>query len=764
MARVKDIGVLLGCLGTTLLATAANGGHEVSYYPSFYPQEIRIEPLAPRRAAQEFLSKTDALHLYVGSAPDFAGQPPAHVKSVVSLRSFITATFNPRSPRAQGSEARCLALQRAGQLLAKQPDLVAHAYPVTPYHADYLGHADRVPVDPGASQQPASVPPLTVRAADASASALLSAAARTDAATWDVEIGEAAVDDVLRAAGVGATLWLPPPFAKEGWFQAYALLRPAIAEQERGKRADALYQALVNHDYGDEARRLNLERELVGALRAGCERAVIAYRLRREYYNDEFSNGIENIASDSQTGFNSGVVMRTVKLKDFPWNGWLRIGLDERPQAAWNPIAGFNDAAGRLVWSAVGDSAFLPVPYNSRWVQNRAEVVAQETAPDAGPALVVPVGTFMPEAGTGKLAPLGADRRATGKVTYRLSASAFQDGTDMEAVDLLYPYALAYRWGATPGSGAFDPEVAAATKRLRDRLAGVRVVRVDQRALQIADLTFTYRNPVVEVYLSGSSAGAEEDGLVAPPWSTVPWHVLALMEAAVERKLAAFSQAEAVRRGVPWLDLVRDGAQLAALGGLIKEFVQAGYRPAELERFVSADAATARWQALAKFLEDSGHLLVTNGPYRLVRWSPEATVLGVVRDFTYPVGIGTFDRFAYPPHAVLTAIERADDRVVVASDVEMALKVQRDHRPVRQPLMQDTLRGTLAIRRLCRYFVADGSGKVLAAGSASWQADGRFTTPLPASLPAGTYRLFAGVFLDGNTIDPSVGNVSLEVK
>ncbi len=31
----------------------------------------------------------------------------------------------------------------------------------------------------------------------------------------------------------------------------------------------------------------------------------------------------ENIAYDSHAGFNSAIFIRTVKLKDFPWNGWL---------------------------------------------------------------------------------------------------------------------------------------------------------------------------------------------------------------------------------------------------------------------------------------------------------------------------------------------------------------------------------------------------------------------------------------------------------
>ena len=59
---------------------AARAGHEVNYYPSFYPQEIRIEPLDPERAATEFVSKTDPLHAYIGAAPRFAGEPPEHVQ------------------------------------------------------------------------------------------------------------------------------------------------------------------------------------------------------------------------------------------------------------------------------------------------------------------------------------------------------------------------------------------------------------------------------------------------------------------------------------------------------------------------------------------------------------------------------------------------------------------------------------------------------------------------------------------------------------
>ena len=63
--------------------------------------------------------------------------------------------------------------------------------------------------------------------------------------------------------------------------------------------------------------------------------------------------------------------IRTVKLKDFPWNGWLRLGINARPTAAWNPIAGMTDPISGLMWSAMADPALLPSPYDAGWMLNR---------------------------------------------------------------------------------------------------------------------------------------------------------------------------------------------------------------------------------------------------------------------------------------------------------------------------------------------------------------------------------------------------------
>jgi len=371
----------------------------------------------------------------------------------------------------------------------------------------------------------------------------------------------------------------------------------------------------------------------------------------------------------------------------------------------------------------------------------------------------------MPQADTAKLAPVGAGKGAMGKIVYRVSASAFQDGSEMEPADLVYPYALAFRWGeGGPGRPTFDPHIAAATRLLRERLAGVRVLRVEERELAIADLTFRYRSPVVEVHLNGLSADEDENALIAPPWSSVPWHVLALMEAAVERNLAAFSEGEATRRGVPWLDLVRDKAQLARMAALIAEFAKSGYRPAALEGLVSAEAATARWQALDKFLQGNGHLLVTNGPYQLGSYTPQAYVFNVIRDFTYPVGLGTFDPFAYPARAIVTRIEPGEQAFFISADVEIAVKEQRNRRLTRQPLTRGLMRVIYPIQPAARYVIVGDNGKIAATGNAKWEADGRFAAALPTGLSAGSYTLFTAIFADGNSIDPSIGSLAFRTK
>jgi hypothetical protein len=126
------------------------------------------------------------------------------------------------------------------------------------------------------------------------------------------------------------------------------------------------------------------------------------------------------------------------------------------------------------------------------------------------------------------------------------------------------------------------------------------------------------------------------------------------MEEAVTRELAAFSTAEAQRRGVAWLDLVRDQRLKDRLLALVAEFEGQGYRTEAIRNLASEAEVRQRWGTLKSFSLARGHFLVTNGPYVLDKWDESAVVPQVFRNLSYPLGVGSYDKYAFPPRALIT--------------------------------------------------------------------------------------------------------------
>lgn len=355
----SDIAALsLVCLAASLPAWA---GHETPLYPSYYPQEIRIEAADPAAAAR--LLEASKIHAYVGRAPDFAGPAPKSVRFVESLGSYLVVRVNPASPTAKDGQAAC-AMARAilKSIAADRRGFVLHPYPINAYHADYLHHVDR------AEATKASF--LVGPAADAGGLKVRTGGAPGGSTDWDASIEEVDAGELVAGQSFALNGWYGPPWLKAGWFHAYLLLAPALDEATR-EGAAAIFTRLRTGTFANLAERINAERDLVAQLTIGCAAMVAGYAAKREYYSAQYSDGIENIAWDSHTGLNSAIFLRTVKLKDFPWNGWLRLGVPAPAAAAWNPFGGFTDATGRLIWSALGDPGLLPEPYGAGWLLNR---------------------------------------------------------------------------------------------------------------------------------------------------------------------------------------------------------------------------------------------------------------------------------------------------------------------------------------------------------------------------------------------------------
>ena len=362
-------------IAALLVSPVARSGHEQPVYPSYYPHEIEIATIGPQRAGE--LMRAGKLHAYVGGAPDFPSARPDNIGTVASLSSFVIIRLNGESTVAKDEGSACAAASAIVRAMgAKGGELNVHPYPVTPFHGDYLNHADRADA---ARQRLFAAPSLRDDLKIRTPSSLVRSLIRPDwlseGTQWDALVEEVSASALVAESTVVLNGWLGPRWVRSGWYLAYRLLGGSVTELERKQEVDAVVDRLETAAYDGAVERINLERKLVGLLSSGCRTMVAGYTLKREYFNADFSAGIENLSFDALEGFASPMFLRTVKLKDFPWNGWLQLGLGTRPVSAWNPVGGFTDEFGRLMWFAAGDAAAIPSPYDATWTLNRISEV-----------------------------------------------------------------------------------------------------------------------------------------------------------------------------------------------------------------------------------------------------------------------------------------------------------------------------------------------------------------------------------------------------
>src|SRR5262245_19431607 len=294
-ARRAAPGVLLGprrrvwlawpLLLSLVAAIPAQAGHEIPFYPSFYPQEITVLSAAPETALRLFEKKT--LHAYVGPDPFRGATSPAHVERAESLDGYVVLTLNRDAPGMTEPGARCAAAWRTLRALARAKGAwVVFPYPVTPFHADFVDHFDLVeavrkrlrPVegDTGAA-------PLRVRATGRTADLIRSAGLRPANGAWDASLEEVPLSSLL-AGQEGRANGRPwPPWAKMGWFHAYLLFAG-----ERGTGTSTMREAFdrrLRGDWASDGERVALERRIAMNAPGECDRVVAGYTVRSEAVN-----------------------------------------------------------------------------------------------------------------------------------------------------------------------------------------------------------------------------------------------------------------------------------------------------------------------------------------------------------------------------------------------------------------------------------------------------------------------------------------------
>ena len=197
----------------------------------------------------------------------------------------MVVALNPAARLPGDAGRRCAAARAVAEALAAVPGYRPYPYPVTPYHPDYLQHADLATAASASARVAWDGPPLRVRPGDPGATALVPPALRATGADWDAAVETVEVAALWAEAAVGPNGSPGPPGLKMGWHHAYLVLRDGAGDPATRRRADALHERLAAGENAPERQRLTLQRELVSTLRAGCERTIAGYTLRAEPLN-----------------------------------------------------------------------------------------------------------------------------------------------------------------------------------------------------------------------------------------------------------------------------------------------------------------------------------------------------------------------------------------------------------------------------------------------------------------------------------------------
>jgi peptide/nickel transport system substrate-binding protein len=400
----------------------------------------------------------------------------------------------------------------------------------------------------------------------------------------------------------------------------------------------------------------------------------------------------------------------------------------------WNPVAGSNWLFDTMIIRALADVTLVPDPFTGLYWPQRiagAEVTIEEGVPvgrthdwlsvEFAPEIAVPEDTWIDWDGAanrfltvGEVHPEGITSRTRVVVTYEdgFLHRRWHDGTEVSLADVVLPWILTFA-RADEDSRLFDPSHIPTFDVFQRHFRGWRIV--SQEPL------------VIEIYSDQIYPDAETIVAARTP-GVLPWHTLALGILAEQAGQLAFSSNKADRMEVNWMSLVA-GPSLPVLSAHLEAARQRGYVPyAEvLEPLLREGEAAGRYEALADWQAQRGHLWVSDGPFYLHSVHPVERSLVLRRFEDFPDPADKWLRFTRPEIPELTLdgpmmVEAGED---VTFDLEITF--------AGEPYPAEDI-------ETVQYLLFDGEGALAQKGEAEPAAPGHWTIRLSAQqlAPLGT--------------------------
>lgn len=328
--------------------------------------------------------------------------------------------------------------------------------------------------------------------------------------------------------------------------------------------------------------------------------------------------------------FGAGVTSRFTPINARSDSDTLTIGVKKIYSGAWNPIAGFADSSSQQIWGAISDPGSFKNPYTGYTIPVRSDWEVHAKGPLD--KIDVPSDAIRWDVAQQKWVHVGDGAKATSEVTFHLKFGNWHNKMPMDMNDVLYGIYFMYQWGQDQMNGTmtFDSEYSPKANQAAKTLIGVRVIG----------------NDTIEVYQNYWHFDSGEIADSAQVWPSMPWEMLYSMEKAVTDGKLAFSRSDAVSKNIPWMSLIIPN-DAKVIQANLEDFANEKSVPPALAFIHDSKYFESRYNASATWIAQHGHAVISNGPYYMDSYSPDARKITIKEfdDSTYPFGAGYWKGF-----------------------------------------------------------------------------------------------------------------------
>jgi peptide/nickel transport system substrate-binding protein len=231
----------------------------------------------------------------------------------------------------------------------------------------------------------------------------------------------------------------------------------------------------------------------------------------------------------------------------------------------------------------------------------------------------------------------------------------------MDMNDILFSVYFGQEWALQSGENdkTFDPEYSPTAAQAAKTFVGIRPIDDD----------------TVEVYVNFWHFDESEIADWGGVWVVQPWEVMAAMEQAVIDGKASFSRTDSQAKAVNWLSLIipRDASLIKEY---LEEFSTSKKIPPALSEFGSSwEYYGARYGSAINWIEQKNHAVISNGPFYLESYSPEARTITIkpFEDPTYPFGADKWEEFEDVSMPKIVKID-VPDQIVRGHRIEIPIQ------------------------------------------------------------------------------------------